>query len=80
MGKRDEMSHEEVPVVHPIIRFSEDHFKKNLEENKFKKFKKNPYRNPHKHFSQKAPKIEFADIVGLVEVLITQYFYILVIY
>ena len=66
MGERDEMSHEEVPVVHPTISFSEDHFKKS--------FTKRTYRNPHKYFSENAPKIEFADIVGLVEVLVTQYF------
>ena len=64
MGERDEMSHEE--VVHPTISFSEDHFKKS--------FTKRTYRNPHKHFSENAPKIEFADIVGLVEVLVTQCF------
>ena len=65
MGKRDETG-EEVPVVHPIISFSEDHFKKN--------FTKRSYRNPRKYFSENAMKVEFADIVGLVEVLVTRYF------
>ena len=53
---------------------SEDYFKKD--------FTKRSYRNLHKQFSHfiHAPKIEFADIVGLVEVLITQYFYNLVVY
>ena len=63
MGKADTVQMSQgVPVVHPIIKLSEDHFKENTA------FADGTYRVLEKQRSAYygAPKIKFDDVVGLV--------------
>ena len=63
MGKQDtvQMS-EEVPIVHPIIKLSKDHFKKNTA------FTDGRYRvlEEQRRAYKNAEKVQFDDVVGLV--------------
>ena len=63
MGKQDtvQMS-EEVPVVHPIIKLSEDHFRKNTA------FADGKYRvlEEQQKAYKDAEEVQFDDVVGLV--------------
>ena len=67
MGKQDtvQMS-EEVPIVHPIIKLSKDHFKKNTA------FTDGRYRvlEEQRRAYKNAEEVHFDDIVGLVVYLI----------
>ena len=62
MGKADtiQMSRE-VPVVHPIIKVSEDHFEKNTA------FTDGRYRvlDEQRSIYKRAQKVQFDDVVGL---------------
>ena len=63
MGKNDtgHMS-EEVPVVHPIIKFSEDHFRRNTAFSDGRYQVLEAQREAYKY----APSVNFDDLVGLV--------------
>ena len=67
MGKADtvQMSHKE-PVVHPVIKLSEDHFRKNTA------FSDGTYRvhEEQRRAYEGAEHVQFDDVVGLVFLLV----------